>query len=189
MEDGFDRKDRERELRFSVAMAYLDLEALAELSDTWGCFYTNREGRERFFARTEGSPTYVPYGAALSQARAYPLGVWDSKELLYEDCARIMAAELRRIEFEAKVKLGITAKEVEGSREFRQAFEIARAPKDDAIHNLVRSLGTNADRLPYKVTKVDDATRAGLANLHRRVIMELRGPKRRQRSLDEDCDF
>lgn len=189
MEDELDRKRGKEELRFSVAMAYLDFGALAELSDTWGCFYTTREGRDSFFARAEESPRYVPYGAALSQARAYPLGVWESKEALYQDCARMMTAELRRIEVESGARLGITAEEVAESRAFRQAFEIARAPKDDALHNLVRSLGTNADRLQYKVTRVDDATRAGLADLHRRVIMELRGPKRRQRSLDEDCDF
>lgn len=162
-------------LRFSVDMSYMDLGAVIELSNDSCMIFRTREEREHFFARIELDPRSVPYGAALLQARNTNLGFFGSEDLLYQDCAAIMVAEFRRLEYETGRILKITLQEIMESQEFRNAYEIVRAPKKAAINNFVRSLGTNSERLLLQEIIIDQDTITRLNHLHELVLSEVRG--------------
>ncbi|GEM_PF-6302844 len=162
-------------LQFSVDMRHLDLGALIELSDDRGMMFGDSQGRDSFFRMAELEPTSVPYGAALSHAKATNLGAWGNEGALYGDCARIMAVELRRLEAETGITFGIAEDELMRSLAFRQAYDVARAPKRASVNNLVRSLGSNSERLPLQAVTMGQAAADYLHDLPRRVILELRG--------------
>lgn len=176
-----------------VDMEYIDIGAIVELSDNCGEMFESAEGRESFFRRVKLDPTSISYGAALSHAKGVNIGIWGRDDLLYKDCAKIMAAEFRRIEVEYDIKLGITEEELRNSQEFRKAYEMSRAPKQAATHNLVRSLGTNSERLPYAEAMITKKDVHDLGYLHNRIIDELRNQQRfKKKDLfeeEEDRDY
>ena len=101
-----------RDFSISVDIKYVNIGAIVELIDNRGMMYRSVEGRDQFFREACSNPRTVPYGAALSHAKATYLGVWSSEESLYADCVKIMAAEFQRIEVEHDVELTITEDEL-----------------------------------------------------------------------------
>ncbi|MDO8511351.1 MAG: hypothetical protein Q7S55_04245 [Nanoarchaeota archaeon] len=164
-----------RDFSISVDVGYLDIGAIAELSDNRGMMYQSPQDRDQFFREAYTNPRSIPYGAALSHAKGVTLGIWGSEESLYADCVKIMAAEFQRIEVEHGIELTITEDELRDSMEFRRAYDIARAPKQAAIHNLARMLGDNSEELPYAEAMITREDVQGLKRLHHRVYTELRG--------------
>lgn len=108
------------------------------------------EERNYFFKKAASFPDEISYGTALSHARGTNLGIWGDKQALYRDCAIIMAIELQRYQIERREEPTISAEDVSGSSTFREAYNAAREPKGAALHNLVRALGSNADRLEHR---------------------------------------
>ncbi len=168
-------EDKKIPLRFSVDMKYLDLGAIVELNDDNGIMFETPEERGNFFNRAQQDPKSVPYGAALSHAKATDLGVWGKDDSLYADCVRLMAAELRRLEVETGQNFGITEEMLANSMEFRLAYAIVRTPKRAALNNLARSIGRNSESIPYQEVMIDRDVIERLSDLHRNVILELKG--------------
>ncbi len=160
-----------------IDLGPLDLTTIVELFDERGIMFDDQASRDRFFGYAEGNPIRVPYGAALSHAKSTNLGIWDSSDLLYKDCARIMVCELQRLLIESSNEEyipNITLERVIGSQSFRRAFDIVRQPKEAAMHNLVRGLGTNAERLPHRCVSIDEPTRKWLSSeLYKDILIEV----------------
>ncbi len=57
--------------------------------------FTNEKERDAYFQRIEADPFAVEYGDALRQAEAQ-LGPWGSEDDLFDDCSRIMLAEVNK---------------------------------------------------------------------------------------------
>jgi hypothetical protein len=161
------------DVRFMIDMKYLDTHAIRELSYNYGMMFGSKEDRKEFFRRVQYHPNDIPYGAALSHARATNLGVWGDNDALYKDCVRIMAAELCRLEFQLGRRLNITEEEIAQSRIFREAYNIMRMPKEAAINNLVRSLGRNSEDLPIEGVMMDRSTINNLHNLYNKLVNDI----------------
>ena len=156
----------------------VDISAVIELSDNRGVMFQTREDRDQFFRKVSLDSQRITYGAALSHAKATNLGIWGNDEALYADCVKIMAAEFRRIEADYDIELIITEDELRKSREFRRAYDMARAPKQAATHNLVRSLGANSRELSYAEAMITRTDIHDLRYLHQRIIDEVQGKRK-----------
>lgn len=136
---------------FAIVSDMHKFEELKEGLTMYGMAFTTREDRARFFERLRFDPQDVDPGTALAHARATNLGVWGDDGALYQDCARIMAAEVTRHIIEThQVKdypIPFPTEAVSCSQRFREAYHDARRPNEAQIHNLVRSLGTNRERM------------------------------------------
>lgn len=90
----------EEKLRFSIDAKHMSLATVLELCWKRGMAFEDEPGRSEFYRRIEENPTWVRYGTALSHARGTNIGLFGSSELLYVDCAKIMAGELRKLQIE-----------------------------------------------------------------------------------------
>lgn len=158
--------------RFDLDLDSLTAATWMELNYTCRMAFETEEQKKTFFQRAESDPTSVAYGTALSHARSI-IGLWLNEDLIYEDCARIMACELRRALIELKTQKNITAEEVMGSSVFREVYNVMRTPKKAAIHNLVRALGDNMTHMDYKRVQPEGDLQEKLRYLHPRVLIEL----------------
>ncbi|MCH8003822.1 MAG: hypothetical protein IH934_04265 [Nanoarchaeota archaeon] len=162
-------------LRFRVGMKYIDIETLVELDSDRGMVFHDEYQQEEFFRRAEQDPSTVPYWAAVSHAKGTNLGIWGDDDGLYDDCAKIMEAELKRAETEHGLHFSITKDEIKRSEAFHEAYGFFRKPKEDSIHNLVRSLGYNQEHMDRQDTSVDLDILRGFQTLHTQIVRELRG--------------
>ncbi len=171
---GSSRREEEFPLRFRVESSEMPYSAVLELDSDGGMLFSTPEGRETFFKRADNNPEYVNYWSALSHARGTNLGVFGSSDSLYRDCSRIMAYEIRRVQERLGITPDITGEEVEYSRFFRTAYNAAREPKKAALHNFVRSLGSNRQHMDeMKPQLLDQRASEQMQYLHFAVLVEL----------------
>jgi hypothetical protein len=58
--------------------------------------FDSKDTRDEYFKRIEANLTVVEYGAALRHASTTGLGFFGSEDDLFDDCSRIMLAEVRK---------------------------------------------------------------------------------------------
>jgi hypothetical protein len=139
--------------------------------------FTTAAERTRCFAVLDADPERAVYGDAMRHAETTNLGAWGDEKGLREDVAVLMVAEIRR--FLAEDPLGrhlpdlderITPEAVAASAAFEAAFEAARRPSRAKTHNLVRSLGSNAEHMEPMDPSRDPAA---LDSLQARIAAEI----------------
>lgn len=70
--------------------------ALGELSSRGGMVFETPDERRRYFDQLQRDPEAAQFGDSLRHARYTHLGIWSDSEALYQDCAKLMAAELNK---------------------------------------------------------------------------------------------
>jgi len=165
----------ENNIRFRFDAKPVDIGTFVELHLNGGMAFYDSEEKAAYFRRAAANPTSVDYGASLSHARATNLGIFGGSGALYEDCAKIMAAELQRFQIERGETPTVSYEQLSDSRIFRQAFQASREPKEAALHNLVRALGDNDGHMDSKVVKTGPQVFRGLHDAVLEEISKYRG--------------
>jgi hypothetical protein len=162
-------------LEFKVEFSHMPLTAILEMNYNRGMVFSSQEGRARFFDIADANPRNVEYWSALSHARATNLGAWGSRDMLYNDCAHIMAYELQKAQLDLGLRPDVTPREVAESRIFSIAYEAARSHKEAAVNNFVRSLGDNWQHMSHLTAlPLEREAMEEMKYLHLKVLVELR---------------
>ena len=138
--------------------------------------FSDKTSRDQYFKRIEEDPQSVQYGDCVLHVLSTNLGVWGSEELLFEDCARILQAEILK-----KLSLAVdcqfeepTIHTILHSYRFKVAMALARRPNRADMHNVVRSLGTNSEHMSKENGDIPDLDlHHHLLDLHIKVAEEL----------------
>ena len=180
------------QFKMSITPTAFNLGDIAELYSDRGMLFHTPEARDDFFQRAKESPEHVPYGAALSHARGSNLGIWGNEERLYNDCSRIMALELQRLQHEIRARephyrfvkqvsaryrketdIEINEHDVARSPTFQAAFDLVRRPKEAAKHNFVRALGANSRHMDRMNGRISEHELGQSERLHVRMLAEI----------------
>jgi hypothetical protein len=99
--------------------------------------FDSENTRDAYFKRIEADLTIVEYGAALRHATTTGLGFWGSEDDLFDDCSRIMLAEVRKFACRKFCRLC----DIQLSVVWHVVYNSARAKPRREMAELCRELG------------------------------------------------
>ncbi len=104
--------------------------------------FDSEESRNAYFQRIEGDLFAVEYGDAMQHANTTGQGPWMDEEQLFEDCSRIMLAEVRKYANDMNF---CRLCDIQLSSIWRIIYESARAKPRSELADLYRKLGIEND--------------------------------------------
>lgn len=103
--------------------------------------FDNEASRDAYFERVEGDLFAVEYGDALRHASTTDLGFWGSEDDLFDDCSRIMLAEVNKFACRERCQI----RDIQLSAMWRVLYHSARAKPRRAIAAVYEKLGQAND--------------------------------------------